>query len=260
MTPMQIAGYLAHAQSAGYKRRVESAMELIGRHPDYAVSCSWGKDSLCVLHMAIQAHGRATALHARYSENEELPDMPDVRQRFLDRFPQVDYREVSVWGDWEIYQQAGRFFLEPETPQERQILADWHAQLVTRMDDAMLSAGAAGKILGLAAHESRGRAMNVRRRGQHYQTQAEALPKLLPIAHWQPADVWAYMLAHDLPRLRIYDMAENPERARSEVAFAAIGAGADAIRRHGAWQEWRRCYPDLWARWLAVWPEIARLA
>lgn len=114
-------------------------------------------------------------------------------------------------------------------------------------------------MLGLAAHESRGRAMNVRKRGAHYKTANEQLPKLLPIAHWQPPDVWAYMLEHDLPRLRIYDMAEDPERARSEVAFAAIGSGADAIRRHGAWQEWARCYPELWARWVERWPEIRQM-
>lgn len=259
MTPMQRAGYLAHAQSAGYRRRLEEAQQLIADHPGYAVACSWGKDSLCVLHMALSVHGRATVVHARYSPHEELPDIPAVRDAFLARWP-VEYRETAVWGDWELYQRAGRFFLRPETREERQLLTEWHQQLRDQMDEAMLAAGAVGKLLGLAAHESRGRAMNLRRRGAHYQAANEAIPKLLPIAHWQPADVWAYMLTHDLPRLRIYDGADNPERARSEVAFATIGAGADAIRRHGAWREWERCYPDLWARWVGRWPDIRHLA
>lgn len=260
MTPMRIAGYLAHAQSAGYRKRLDQAKCLIADHPDYAVACSWGKDSLCVLHIALSIHGRAIAVHGRYSENEELPDIPVVRDEFLRRFPGVEYHETPVWGDWEIYERAGRFFLSPETRDERQILADWHQQLVGAMDAAFIKCGASGKILGLAAHESHGRAMNIALRGAHYQTRAEAIPKLLPIAHWQPADVWAYMLTHDLPRLKMYDMADDPERARSEVAFAAIGAGADAIRRHGAWREWARCYPELWAKWVARWPEIQSLA
>lgn len=258
MTPMKIAGYLAHAQSQGYRRRVDMARQMIADHPGYAVSCSWGKDSLCVLHMSLNIHGNVTAIHARYSKNEELPDIPVVRDSFLNRFT-VDYREVPVWGDWEIYERAGRFFLIPETTEERKIVSDWHQQLVSRIDEALLDAGASGKMLGLAAHESHGRNMNIRMRGTHYKTKNEALPKLLPIAHWHPADVWAYMLTHDLPRLRIYDMADNPERARSEVAFAAIGSGADAIRRHGAWNEWARCYPELWAQWVSRWPEIGSL-
>ncbi len=258
MTPMMIAGYLAHAENAGYRRRVDAARQMIADHPGYAVSCSWGKDSLCILHMVLDVHGSATAVHARYSENEELPDIPKVRDSFLNRFP-VDYREISVWGDWEIYERAGRFFLEPETKEERKIVSDWHQQLVEGLDKAVIDLGASGKILGLAAHESRARTMNIRKRGAHYKTKFEILPKLLPIAHWHPADVWAYMLSYDLPRLRIYDMANNPERARSEVAFAAIGAGADAIRRHGAWQEWSRCYPELWAKWVLRYPEISSL-
>lgn len=259
MTPMKIAGYLAHAQSSGYRRRVDRARQLIAEKQGYAVACSWGKDSLCVLHMTLSVHGRAVAVHGRYSENEELPDIPAVRDMFLSQHSGVEYHEVAVWGDWEIYERAGRFFLEPGTKRESKIIADWHQELVDSMDAAFLDAGAQGKILGLAAHESHGRAMNIAMRGTHYKTRAESIPKLLPIAHWQPADVWAYMLTHDLPRLRMYDMADDPERARSEVAFAAIGAGADAIRRHGAWREWARCYPELWGRWVARWPEIRQL-
>ena len=260
MTPMQIAGYLAHARTRGYKQRLQRALSMIAEHPDYCVSISWGKDSLCILHMALEVHGHATAVHARYSENEELPDMPSVRQAFLDRFGGVAYYEAHVWGDWEIYERAGRFFLAPETPEERKIVADWHQEFMEAVDAVMLKTGARGKILGLAAHESRGRAMNVYRRGEHYQTRAEAIPKLLPIAHWKPEDVWAYMLTHDLPRLKIYDFAEDPERARSEVAFAAIGAEAsDAIRRYGAWRLWADCYPELWKKWTDKYPEISGL-
>lgn len=260
MTPLQKAGYLAHAQSVGYKKRLQRAMSMISEHPDYCVGISWGKDSLCILHMALEAHGTATAVHGRYSENEEVPDIPLVRQAFLDRFPEVAYSEAKVWGDWEIYRRAGRFFLSPETPAERKIIADWHTEFMAAMDKEMTSAGASGKILGIAAHESHGRAMNIYKRGAHYETKAESMPKLLPIAHWKPEDVWAYMLMHNLPRLKIYDFADDPERARSEVAFAAIGGeAADAIRRHGAWQLWADCYPDLWRKWVTQWPEVNQL-
>lgn len=259
MSPLKIAGYLAHAQTRGYRQRLDAARRLIAEHPNYGVACSWGKDSLCVLHIAHELHRKVTAVHARYSKNEELPDIPAVRDAFLARYP-VDYHEVSVWGDWEIYQRAGRFFLEPETQEERKILQEWHLNLRKKMDDALQCTGVSGKILGMAAHESRARALNIKLRGVHYTTHDEAIPKLLPIAHWLPADVWAYMLTHDLPRLKIYDEADNPERARSEIAFATIGAdAAEAVRRHGAWGEWSRCYPELWSHWVNRWPEIRAL-
>lgn len=258
MTPIKIAGYLAHAQSAGYKKRVRQAKDLIAAHPDYGVSVSWGKDSLCVLHLALSVHGHAKAVHGRYSSMEELPDIPSVRDAFLSIYGKnVEYIETPLWGDWELYHRAGRFFLSPETKAERQLLAEWHNQIRQQLDDAMQSVGAKGKIIGLAAHESHGRKMNIVVRGSHYQSSDESMPKLLPIAHWHPADVWAYMLTHDLPRLKIYDAAKDPERARSEFAFAVIGKdAADAIRRHGAWREWADCYPDFWSKWVMQWPVI----
>ena len=258
MTPIKIAGYLAHAETSAYRSRVARTMELIAKHPDYGVSCSWGKDSLCVLHMAHEVNGHVIARHGRYSENEELPDIPLVRDSFLSRFPMVQYQEVPVYGDWEIYEKAGRFFLEPESPLEKKLLSDWHRDLRESLDDAILSAGAKGKMLGLAAHESHGRRMNVLTRGDHYQAKNDAIPKLLPLANWSPKDVWAYMLSNDLPRLRIYDVAKDPERARSEFAFAVIGASAaNAIMRHGAWKEWATAYPDLWRKWITKWPEMS---
>ena len=260
MTPVQIAGYLAHARTRGYKQRLQRALSMIAEHSDYCVSISWGKDSLCILHMALEVHGSALAVHGRYSENEELPDMPSIRKSFLERHPFVSYSEVKVWGDWEIYRRAGRFFLAPESTEERKIIADWHDEFMVEIDKEMIRVGGKGKILGLAAHESHSRAMNIYKRGEHYQTKSESIPKLLPIAHWKPEDVWAYMLSNDLPRLKIYDFADDPERARSEVAFAAIGAeAADAIRRHGAWRLWADCYPELWKKWVTQWPEISGL-
>lgn len=258
MSPIKIAGYLAHAETNAYRSRVGRTMELIAKHPDYGVSCSWGKDSLCVLHMALEVHGQAKAFHGRYSENEELLDIPMVRDAFLSRFPMVQYQEIPVYGDWEIYERAGRFFLEAESQLEKKLLSGWHRDLRKSLDDAVVASGAKGKMLGLAAHESYGRKMNISTRGDHYQTKDEAIPKLLPLADWSPKDVWAYMLSNDLPRLRIYDVAKDPERARSEFAFAVIGASsANAIMRHGAWKEWATAYPDLWRKWITKWPEMS---
>lgn len=255
MTPLQVAGYLAHAKSKSYIKSVNSAKISVMSNPDYAVSISWGKDSIVLLHLAMSCLTKSiTAVHARFSKNEELPDIPIVRDKFLDKYgDRINYIEVPVWGDWEVYERSGRFFLTPETKQDRKLISQWHLNLVSSVDNAIVNSGCNGKMLGLAAHESRGRKMNIIRRGNHYSTKFESIPKLFPMAYWSSKDVLAYMFEHDLPRLRIYDKSDDPERARSEFAFAVIRSGADAIRRHGAWDEWKRIYPELWAIWEKRW-------
>lgn len=257
MTPLQRAGWVAHASLPAHRRVVGRSVDLMRSYPDYAVSVSWGKDSVAMLHLACQTLGRVTAVHGRYSVNEELPDITTIRDQVLavlgDR---VNYVEVPVWGDWEIFERVGRFFLQPETPHEKAILKTWKAEFVGSLESAAISAGAAGVMVGMSAHESHARRMNIAVCGVHY-TARGRLPTLLPMARWSADDICAYHAANDLPWLRIYEQSDDPRFARSEFAFAA--GGGDAIRRHGAWSTWRAAYPDLWNCWRERWPEISAL-
>jgi len=64
-----------------------------------------------MLHLACRTLGHVVAVHGRYSENEELPDIPEIRDQVLGLLgSSVTYIEVPVWGDWEIFERAGRFF------------------------------------------------------------------------------------------------------------------------------------------------------
>jgi 3'-phosphoadenosine 5'-phosphosulfate sulfotransferase (PAPS reductase)/FAD synthetase len=259
MTPMQLAAYLAAALRADYRRRTEATMARIKEAgADYAVSVSWGKDSVVMLDLAARSLGKVVAVHGRYSENEELPDIPKIRDAVLARLGgAVDYIEVPVWGDWEIFERAGRFFLSPETTKERALLAEWKREFVAEIEGAAQRAGCRGMMIGMAGHESHGRKMNIVARGDSYCASGR-LPTLLPLARWRADDVVAYHVANNLPWLKIYDVAEDPRRARSEFAFAA--GGGDAIRRHGAWENWRTAYPELWRIWQARWITPTRTA
>jgi 3'-phosphoadenosine 5'-phosphosulfate sulfotransferase (PAPS reductase)/FAD synthetase len=126
----------------------------------------------------------------------------------------------------------------------------WKAEFVAALEGAAVANGAGGVMIGMSAHESYARRMNIAVRGDHY-TASGRVPTLLPLARWSGNDVCAYHAANDMPWLRIYDQDEDPRRARSEFAFAA--GGGDAIRRHGAWDAWRAAYPELWGRWQARW-------
>lgn len=252
MTPIQQAAYLATALRADYLRRVDATIFRIKEAgAGYAVSVSWGKDSVVMLDLAVRALGKVVAVHGRYSENEELPDVPKTRDAVLARLGgAVDYIEVPVWGDWEIFERAGRFFLAPETPEDRALLATWKREFVEAIEGAAQRAGCCGMMIGMAGHESYGRKMNIAVRGDSYCASGR-MPTLLPLSRWRADDVVAYHVANDIPWLKIYEMAEDPRRARSEFAFAA--GGGDAIRRHGAWEAWRIAYPDLYRRWVKRW-------
>jgi 3'-phosphoadenosine 5'-phosphosulfate sulfotransferase (PAPS reductase)/FAD synthetase len=227
-------------------------MELMLAHPDYAVSVSWGKDSVAMLHAAAMTLGHVIAVHGRYSPQEELPDIPLVRDAVLSVLgDRITYIEVKVWGDWELYKRAGRFFWKPETSEDRALLRAWKDDFVRTLEDAARQAGARGMMIGMCAHESKARRINIAMRGEAYQAK-DRLPTLLPLARWSADDVCAYHAANGLPWLRIYDVAADPRTARSELSFAT--GGGDAIRRHGAFAEWEAAYPSLVREWAAVWP------
>jgi len=250
MTPMQRAGWLAYASTGAYLRRIERTAALMCAHPGFAVSVSWGKDSVAMLHLAATKIGHVVAVHGRYSRHDELPDIPVVRDSVLEMLgDRVTYIEVPVWGDWELYQRAGRFFWEPETPEDRALLREWKQDFVQAIESAAKKAGARGMMIGMCAHESKARRLNVAVRGEAYQV-TDRLPTLLPLARWSADDVCAYHAANGLPWLHIYDVAADPRTARSELSFASWCV--DAIRRHGALTEWESAYPNLVRQWLAT--------
>lgn len=256
MTPMERAGYLAQTRTPGHRKRLQAAMGLIAAHPDYAVGVSWGKDSMCVLHMAYSL-GIRKAVHVRYHPQARFPDSDEIRDRTLEMMPELQYLEVPCESSWDVYDQAGRFFLEAETDEEKALVRAYEGKFQAAIAQGQQQLGAAGSFGGMRADESRARFMLTRTKGDDYTTR-DGRRMALPLANWSGEDVWGHIVVHNLPWLRIYDYSArgNRSRERSEPAFAVTGGVADAIRRHGAWQSWQAAYPDWWAAWVARWPEI----
>lgn len=248
MRPIERAGYLAHAKSNTFRRRIEEARGLIGAHPEHAVCVSWGKDSLVLYDLCRER----PAVHGRYHDEERFPDLDAVRDAFS---PGAGYSEVGVPGAWDMFERAGGFFLEPSTAKQREASRWYHREWAARMLEAT-----GGKVLlGIRREESSNRFRLVAMRGRAYETKTHE-SVVLPLASWTGSDVWAYIASHNLPYPRIYDAAfSGRARARSDFTFGA-GVASDAIRRHGAWQDWKRAYPEAFAAWAERWPEIGALA
>lgn len=252
MTVLQQAAYSAIAASPKYKEAVQNTVARIREvGTKYAVSMSWGKDSVVMLDLVIKALGHATAIHGRYSDNEETPDAPDVRDKFLARYPgKVTYAEVAIPGAWEYSEANGSLLIAAETPEQRKILKQSKELFVKALEDAATYHGCEGMMIGMAAHESRARRYNISQRGDLYRAK-NRLPTFLPLAKWSSEYVVAYKVANDLPWLRIYELSGTPERTRSDICFG--GGAGQIIHNRGGWQEWKAAYPEFYAAWDAKW-------
>lgn len=260
MDALTRAGYLAHAASPSHQRRIESARQVIATHPGYAVSTSWGKDSVTLLSLAVAVDPAVVVVYGRYrSAVEVFEDVDRVRDGVLARpeMRQVRYIETAIPGAWEMFERAGAAFVSPETAAQREAVRWWRREFEAAMDEVSATAGCRGVLLGLRAGESRARRMNIAVRGDSYTT-AAGRATALPLAGWSGADVWARLVADDLPWLRIYDLSPDRERARSDFCWAA-GGGTAHLQR-GEFLHWRRAYPEQVAAWVARWPMLSRLA
>lgn len=254
MTPLQRAGYIAHAQTVSYRRKVAEASALIARHPDYGVSVSWGKDSVVVLHLASQVLPECKAVNVRYPHwAERLADHDRVRDETLAMLPSVQYRETLCPGMWQMYEKHG---LGGEGQADsNQAVAEFGREFQSAIDRLTRESAIDGHFVGMRADESYNRTRLVRMRGKEY-AKANGENICLPLAGWSGTDIWAYHILHDLPHLRIYDMpADTRERQRSEMA---MGSTKNRIlAAHGEYAAWRKCYPREYQAWIERWPELA---
>lgn len=231
MTPLQLAAFNAHAQTAAYQRKLQQLQALIVERIDPQtsyVSFSAGKDSAVIAH----------AVQARYATIPILMVDPGCPTHWLDseKAEWIDYAQSQGWRltlfDWDKW--GARRDQDSITDYQQQIHADMFTDLQAYAD----SQGLTCRIMGMRAAESRNRRMNIGRRGAVYQY-ANGGMACLPIATWQTDDVWAYIVTHQLPWLGIYDTlgpnARNGLVGRSGEEYGRI----EYLKQH---------YPDVW-RW-----------
>jgi len=250
--------YRLHARLPAHQRAVERAKAIIAEHSGYAVATSWGKDSTALVALACEVLDRVVVMNARYpNPAERLPDMDRVRDAALALrgiAERVHYVEVECPGEWEMYERAGRAFLRPTTPEEREAARWWKRSLDAAMAAELDRLGCRGQMLGLRKAESKGREANVNARGVSY-TRNDGRALVHPLAHLSARDVWAIHITRDLPYLQIYDEAQaGREHARSGFVWAT--GQADMCFGSGVMQDWRRCYPVEFDAWMERFPEL----
>ena len=160
MTPIQKVSSLAHAKTKSFLNKLDKTKRFICGFKNYATSCSWGKDSVVLAHLASQLIDEHCILNARYpNENERFKDIDLVRDEMLSRkdMKKIKYFEVSTPGEWDMYEKVGYAFESQSTPQEKKAAKWWKDSFVENMRNKTIEIGCEGNFIGLCAEESRGR-------------------------------------------------------------------------------------------------------
>lgn len=216
------------ARSARHRAMVEASRkalrEFVARGTCY-VGVSWGKDSVCVAHLAVSMDLDVPLVWFPAGDIEN-PHCALVRDAFLAQYPRARYEEIPATLD-----------------------APWDG--VSVHDGAQAAFVRASKsrghryISGVRADESGVRKIRMKRHG------FSSRNTCAPIGWWSSADVFAYLHARDLPVHPNYAMSLGGIVPRERLRVGTIGG-------HGGEEHGRRELEQRYYGWRLA--EIRRLA
>lgn len=204
------------AASRQHRAKVDASKqalrEFVARGPCY-VGSSWGKDSVCVAHLAVEVAPHVPIIWFRGGDIEN-PYCALVRDAFLKQHPTARYeeRKIALDAPWDGFSE--------------------HDGAQAEFERESRSAG--GRyVSGVRADESSVRTLRMRRHG--YSTRNTCAP----LGWWSAADVFAYLHAHDLPVHPTYAMTLGGAIPRDQLRVASLGGHRG--RGHGR-AEWEQHY------------------
>lgn len=251
----EIETYRLYARLPVHRRRIAQSQDWIreasSRYPgEWAIGLSGGKDSCAMLDQCIRAGWRGPCLHFYYRETP--PENTALAHTLAGHFGLI-LHVVEVPGAFDVFDEVGHAFTCPQTEQEKKAVNRMLKGYKSAVDDFVQAQGWRGVYIGLRADESRARKITLRKYSPLYQSQNRASATCCPLAWWSGKDVWAALISSGLPWLDTYDTAEDREIERSEMVFLAC----DTAWAFGQALDFRRRYPDRWARLIEKYPELS---
>lgn len=257
MRALERAGYLAHAQSAAFQRRLERARATIAWAMEHCgtgyVAWSAGKDSSAMLWLVAEADPRAHVRILCGGETRLLyASLDSIIAWWQERWPELDLQEIFVDRVFaEGWQDAG--WLE----QHLTMLGEWDKFMGRRTGIE----GLRTLYLGLRAEESPQRRLALKLRvdgcpyaihqySQSRHSSSRGLYRVAPLDAWRTADVAALHVLHDIPLLETYHTEGMEARTHLRAGRRSVIFGQIA--------ELKRRDPQNYNRLTQRFPELAR--
>lgn len=248
MTAIERAGYLAHACSAAFARRVAEAeraiAEWLSRVERPYIAFSTGKDSTVTAALVWQHDPTVPAVYidaqCAFPESSDLLDRLESAGRPIVRWPCRPFLDILA--------DAGG----PDAPgvEEATMRATVYEPIASLQERYRFD----GAAVGLRGEESRERGLLLATRGLVWPNGRYGVLECTPVARWKHADIWAAIVGWGLDYCRAYDrMGALPERNRRISYWAG-----ETNRRQGRWSFVREHYPALWRQYQARFPEVGR--
>lgn len=230
---------------ANFEEKLQASMNLVKKalseHNDPVVACSFGKDSMAVLHLVRQFKPDVKVLW-----NNTLVEYPDTYQfahriirewnlQIYEAKPQKTFWQVVSELGWPIYPRNTAGIRQKATVRCCKELKKLPTLRLLRYHKWNLY------FTGLTRHESRLREYSAQRYGNYFYSKEWRIWKCHPILDWTTDDVWEYHRQFQLPYNPLYD--------KNEVMVGGgIRTGCwpcpQAIR-YGKLQHLRHYYPKL---------------
>lgn len=210
---------LVHGEKFFHSRRWMKSIELMHgfstKGPCY-VAVSWGKDSVALAHLHALSELNMPVVNIAQHGPQYDHDCQKVRDLFLLKFPQANYKEIYVTDD-----------------NSRQRDTDKAAGLITGISIANQLLGTNRYIGGIRAAESGVRRIGLRHRGLTCDVSCQ------PIGWWSDADVFGWLAYHRLPVHPAYGMTRGGKYDRTKIRVSIIGG---AKGRNMGRHEWEQEY------------------
>jgi phosphoadenosine phosphosulfate reductase len=252
MTAEERAEYRLWAGLPAFRRRVAQAESVIDAAladgTRLYVAWSGGKDSTVLLHLVRKRHPDVPVLFI--DSGAEFPDtlafITEVERAWRLNLtimePAMSLLELYAWAGWWGSSDAPRGLRAGEIT--RILIRDPAARM-------RVEAGCEGAFLGLRAEESYARRLNARTRSPLYRTK-EGIAHCTPLVWWTARDVWAYIVAYDVPWNPVYDKAWPG--GREAIRVGAYAGSTISTLRNARWAFVQRHYPALWHTFCARFP------
>lgn len=243
--------YLTYSRLNSFQKKVRSAQKIIesafAKFSSWAVSCSFGKDSLVLLDLVFSVRPCAVIFKdSGYCLPETYATMQKCKERygFKTQVKQAD----MTWE--EILDRFGLPGINRTDAQQKKAVQAIKKDVLTEFAKEL---GFMGIFWGLRSQEAKGREMLLRCKGHTFLNETTGLWYCAPLHNWTADDVWAYIISRDLPYPKFYDYQQG-DKARDWIRNTGWASTDGASRGRLVWL--KRYYPDLYKKLSAKFPEV----